>query len=505
MKRINKKSITFKLFIVTTVFFISFISIQLIFQSLFFEKFYINKKTNKLKIELESFQKDYIKNLKRSTQTIRIIEKFEQSNNAKIVILESNGLLNYITNYEDELKDSTRVNVIKGIIQEWTSDPKAFIDLQNKGEAITYIFDSKFYNIKNIVCVSPVVINNIPVKVIFAVSSLQPVNEAADVIKEYYIYIYIAAVVLILILSFVYSEMISRPLVNLNKKATKMSKFDFTEKCDANREDEIGNLAATLNFLSENLNKALNSLRSSNKKLKKDIEKEKKLEKMRKEFVASVSHELKTPISLIEGYAEGVKDNIVQGEEREYYLDVIIDEAQKMGRLVADMLELSRMESGTFKMNMNEFILDETIIKTIKRLKNLNYQNDEENNIEIIMDVQDNLKVLGDENKIEEAITNFLTNAIRHTKNQGKIIVRAFIKQDKVWVEVENEGNNIPEGQIEKIWDKFYRIDKSRNRMLGGTGLGLAIVKNILELHHSEYGAENTKIGVKFYFSMKKN
>lgn len=498
-----KKNITLKLFIVTAVFFISFISVQLICQSLFFQKFYINRKTNNLKTELEKFEKSYLKNIRNSKETLENIREFEEANNAKIVILESNGMLNYITDYENELKDSARIKVIRSIIHQWTSNPEAFLKMQNKNETITYVFDNKLYNIKNIVSVNPIVVNNIPAKVIFAVSSLQPVDEAANVMKEFYIYIYIAAVGLILVLSFIYSGMISKPLVDLNKTASKMARLDFTEKCQDDREDEIGNLAHTLNFLSENLKAALTSLRASNEKLKQDIEKEKELEKMRKEFVASVSHELKTPISLIEGYAEGIKDGIVDGDEQEYYLDVIIDESHKMGRLVSDMLELSRLESGNLKINIKEFALDNTILEIIKRLNGVRSQKKQDKSVEIMTDIKCNLIVLGDEIRIEEVVTNFLTNAIRHTKDEGKIFVRTIFKDDKVLVEIENEGNKIPQDEISKIWDRFYKIDKSRNRSLGGTGLGLAIVKNILELHNSEYGAKNTENGVVFYFTLK--
>lgn len=498
-----KKNITLKLFIVTAVFFISFISVQLICQSLFFQKFYINRKSNNLKTELEKFEKNYVKNIRNSKETLENIREFEEANNAKIVILERNGLLNYITDYENELKDSARIKVIRAIIHQWTSNPEAFFKMQSKDETITYVFNDKFYNIKNIVSVNPILVNNIPAKVIFAVSSLQPVDEAANVMKEFYVYIYIAAVGLILVLSFIYSGMISKPLVDLNKTASKMARLDFTEKCQDDREDEIGNLAHTLNFLSKNLKSALTSLRASNEKLKQDIEKEKELEKMRKEFVASVSHELKTPISLIEGYAEGIKDGIVEGDEQEYYLDVIIDESQKMGRLVSDMLELSRLESGNFKINIKEFALDNTIRETIKRLNGVRSQKSQDKSVEIMTDIKCNLIVLGDEIRIEEVVTNFLTNAIRHTKDGGKIFVRTIFKDDKVLVEIENEGNKIPQDEISKIWDRFYKIDKSRNRSLGGTGLGLAIVKNILELHKSEYGAKNTENGVMFYFTLK--
>lgn len=497
-----KKNIAVKLFVITAIFFTIFISIQLLFQSVFFQNFYISRKTKNLKANTESFSREYVKNIGNMDNTLSNIKNFEENNNAKIVILESNGLLSYITDYKDEAKDTNRVKVIQGIIRQWTSDPKAFIDMQKKGETVTYIFNDKYYNIQNIVTIVPIVFNDIPAKVIFAVSSLQPVNEAASVMKEFYIYIYIAALFLILVLAFIYSKMISKPLVNLNKTASKMAQMDFSEKCHVDSEDEIGSLAKTLNFLSDNLSMSLNSLQESNEKLKEDIEKEKKLEVMRKEFVAAVSHELKTPISLIEGYAEGIKDNVVEEEDKDYYVDVIIDEAKKMGSLVAEMLELSKLESGSFKIETDTFLIDRTINETIKRLEGINRVS-EDCKIKIEKSIDKDIRVIGDESKIEEVITNFLTNAIRHTEPGGNIYVSTSIREGEVLVEVENEGRNIPEDELDKIWDKFYKIDKSRNRNLGGTGLGLTIVKNLLELHHSNFGAVNTEKGVKFYFSLK--
>lgn len=500
-----KKSIALKLFILTVSFFIMFITLQLLFQSLYFENFYTGRKTSNLKNNLESFEKNYVNNIGNIEETLNTIRDFEEENNAKIVILESNGLLSYLTEQEDKERSTNSINIIKLIIQEWTSNPKAFLEMQRRGKTITYTFDNPSYNTKNIVCLTPVNINGITSKVIFAVSSLQPVDEAVRVIREFNTYIYVFAMLIILILAYVYSKMISKPLIKLNKAAMKMAKQDFSEECEVTSEDEIGNLARTLNFLSHNLKKALSSLKKSNEQLKKDIEREREMENIRKEFVAAVSHELKTPISLIEGYAEGIKDGIVQGEDKDYYLDVIIDEAEKMGRLVSDMLELSRLEAGNFRIKIDKFFLGRTINESIKRLEGIKLDKDSKHTFNIISNIDEDTEVLGDENNIEKVIINFLTNAIRHTKEEGNIYVRTYIKGNLVFVEVENEGEHIKGEDLIKIWDRFYKVDKSRSRKLGGTGLGLSIAKNILELHNSSYGAENTEIGVKFYFSLEKN
>jgi signal transduction histidine kinase len=280
-----------------------------------------------------------------------------------------------------------------------------------------------------------------------------------------------------------------------------MSSMDFNEKCAVEREDEIGSLAKTLNFLSENLSNALSDLKEKNKKLELDIEKERQLEKLRKDFIAGVSHELKTPIGIIEGYAEGLKDNVVEGEAREIYLDIIIDEAKKMNSLVMDMLELSRLEAGKTKLNINEFDLKELFEKVALK----NQVDISNNNLTLIRNFSlNNYSVLGDSFKIEQVLTNFLTNAIKYTNNGEKIIVDIVEKKEHLYFSIENTGAFIPENELSNIWSQFYKIDKARNRSARSTGLGLAIVKNLLTLHNSDFGVMNTKEGVKFYFSLKK-
>lgn len=294
--------------------------------------------------------------------------------------------------------------------------------------------------------------------------------------------------------------MITKPLIEINKVATKMAKLDFSEKCNVKSEDEIGNMASSLNFLSENLNEALTSLKEANVKLEEDIEKERKMEKARREFVAAVSHELKTPISLIDGYAMALKDNIFGEEEKDYYLDIIIDEGRKMGSLVNDMLDLSNLESGSFKLTREEFDICNLIKFTLKKYKNII----KEKAVKVELNLLENIMVYADWNRIEQVITNFITNALRHVNENGTIYVGMIDKGNTISIGIENTGSRIPEEELSKIWDKFYKVDKSRNRKLGGTGLGLSIVKNILTAHRYSFGVENTDRGVKFYFIVKK-
>lgn len=490
-----RKSVITKFFIITFAFLIFFITCIFIFQTVFFRYFYTSWKQNTLKRNVEKFEQSY--NAQSSSSDIAsLVTKFEDDNNSRVCILDKNGNLNFISNNNTNT-ESASVRVIHEVINNWMSNPGAFIDMKQSGKSLTYVIDSRFSNVKNIVCVFPNTKKN---EVIFSVSSLQPIDEASSVINSIFVYVYIGGFIITIILSVIYWMMISKPLIKLNKTATKMANLDFTEKCNMNREDEIGNLGNTLNFLSENLYGAMKSLKNANKKLKSDIDKERNLEKMRRQFVANISHELKTPISLIEGYSEGIKDNVFEDKDRDYYLDVIIDETKKMGILVSDMLDLSQLESGNFKLKMECFYIDKLINAEVKKY----YSMFNEKQIDLQINLMSDVLVYGDTMRIEQVLTNFITNAIRYTKKMGKIIIDMKNEEDKVYVYIKNSGEAMSEDELVKIWDKFYKVDKSGNKKLGGTGLGLSITKNILKLHKSDFGVKNGEGEICFYFSLNK-
>lgn len=492
-----RKNITWKLFIVTALIFTIFIVGTLTFQSLFFGKFYISKKEKIIESEVKKFKVLY-NNTEDDTQVTELIRKFEDGNNAKIVIMDSEGKINFITKLDNKGYDEERIKIIQDIIVTWIRDSNLLDEIKRYNKSITFITEKKINGIRNIITAVP---DNNRQKIIFAVTSLQPVDEASSVIKEFYIYFYISAIVLILILSLIYTNIVSKPLVKLNDTAKKMAVMDFSERCSVKSKDEIGNLADTLNFLAYNLDKALTSLKEANVKLEEDIEKEREIEKIRKEFIASVSHELKTPINLIGGYAEGLKDNIFESDEKDYYIDIIIDESNKMGSLVIDMLNLSHLESGVLKLDKEEFFMDEFIVYSLKKFSKII----KDKHITINFNMIPKVRVYADWDKMEQVVDNFTTNAIKNTEEGGYInFVIEDRKEDKIIVSVENTGKNIPEGELNNLWNSFYKLDKSRNRRLGGTGIGLSIVKNILMLHNFKYGVENTDIGVRFYFIMDK-
>ncbi|GIO35130.1 MULTISPECIES: sensor histidine kinase [Paenibacillus] len=326
---------------------------------------------------------------------------------------------------------------------------------------------------------------------LFAMTSLQPVNEAVGMIKNYYVYIIIATLLLALLVSFYYSRRIAQPLLRINRTARQMAALDFSEKIKVTTRDEIGDLSNSINELSERLHAHI-------LRLEEDIEKEKQLERTRKEFISGVSHELKTPLSVIQSCLSVLKDGVAS-HKRDHYFAAMENEVNRMNLLIVDMLELAKYESGTYKMNMDTFAIDAVIRRICAKLAGEIEDKRLQLHVSLIP-----AEVVANELRIEQVIVNFLTNAIRYTPEEESIYITIAEEPDSVKVSIENKGAHIPDDQLEKIWDRFYRGEPSRHRSTGGTGLGLAISKKIMEMHGVPYGVTNTEDGVMFYFYLNK-
>ncbi|MEW9125258.1 MAG: HAMP domain-containing sensor histidine kinase, partial [Thermotaleaceae bacterium] len=255
-----------------------------------------------------------------------------------------------------------------------------------------------------------------------------------------------------------------KPIVKIIEAAESISKGDFSVKVIHQSNDEIGILGETINDMAVQLDK---------------------IERLRKEFIANVSHELKTPITLIKAYAEVVKDMDLGEQDEQQHLQVIIEESDRLNDMVEDILYLSKMESGFSDLQYGEVSLDEVIDCIIEKLSYFASQK----NIQIVMEI-DAIRpiVYGDENKLYQVFYNIINNAIHHSYENSKIFVKVFDMVEGLRIEIIDEGSGIPEEDLPHIWDRFYKVDKSRKRDESGTGLGMAIVKNILEAHHFKYG-----------------
>ncbi|PEB79198.1 two-component sensor histidine kinase [Bacillus cereus] len=346
-------------------------------------------------------------------------------------------------------------------------------------------------DIKYKVIIKPIKEKNGTITYIFSMTSLQPVDEAVQMIQEYYVYIIMFVLLLIFLASFYYSKKIARPLLQINKTTKKIANLDFSERVPVMSKDEIGDLSQNINVLS-------NTLHSHIEQLQQDIEKEKQLEHTRKEFISGVSHELKTPLSIMKSCISILKDGVAS-HKKEYYFKAMEKEVDKMDMLIVDMLELAKFESGTYKMQMDVFYIDKVIQHICEQVS-----------LEVTKKQQtvhthlSAIEVIANHRRMEQVLTNFITNAIRYTPEKENIIISTIDEPSRIKVCIENKGAHIEEDQLDKIWDRFYRVDTARQRSQGGTGLGLAISKNILELHGAEYGVHNTVDGVLFYFYLQK-
>lgn len=334
-----------------------------------------------------------------------------------------------------------------------------------------------------------------------------PIDESVEISNQTLILI---GIIILLISAFIVSyisKKFTAPIVQLNNITNKMARLDFSQKyrtLDTN--DEINELGNNINLMSDKLESTIKQLRENNSELEKDIEEKSKIDDMRKQFISDVSHELKTPIALIQGYAEGLIENVnTDDESRKFYAEVILDESNKMDALVKQLLELMKLEYGKREFRNEKFNIVELINEVIRKCKVML----DDKKIDIKFEHEPEVQVFADSFYIEQVVTNYFTNAIKHAKEVNgirriEVKITNNEETEKVRVSVFNTGDNISENAISKIWGRFYKEDTSRNREDGGTGIGLALVKAIMTNYKNDYGVVNKENGVEFYFELDK-
>lgn len=338
---------------------------------------------------------------------------------------------------------------------------------------------------------------------VLLMTSLQPVNEAVDMVKKYVLYIFPIIIIAVFILALIYSRIISKPLVRLNGFAGKLAKLDFSEKAPLQSNDEFGQLSNRLVELSQNLDAALKQLSERNMQLQTEIAEKQRSEQLRKELVANISHELKTPLAIVKGYAEGLQDGVAK-EKSDAYLTHIVNESDRMNELIMDMLELTKYEVKSIQLKSSHFNLEVLVQEVIRSFS----QQLEEKQLRVALTslLDEESIVFADKKRITQVVINLMSNAIRHASDNSELTISInYSKDEMLMISIHNVGEHIPNDQLSRIWEQFYRVEKARDRKSGGTGLGLAIVKHILDLHHSQYGVKNIEDGVEFYFTLEES
>lgn len=328
---------------------------------------------------------------------------------------------------------------------------------------------------------------------------LASIQESVSISNRFLGYVGIAVMLFGSIIMYFTTRRITAPILKLASLSEKMTNLDFEAKYTGDAADEIGVLGNSMNILSAKLKATVGALKSANNELQQDIEQKIKIDETRKDFIANVSHELKTPIALIQGYAEGLTEGMCEDEEsRSYYCEVIMDEANKMNIMVKQLLALSALEFGNDAPVFERFDLTDLISGVIASAGIMIQQK----KVTVSFDSSEPVYVWADEFKIEEVITNYLNNALNHVKGDNLIRIRAEAMGSVVRISVYNTGDPIPEEDLPNLWTKFYKVDKARTRAYGGSGIGLSIVKAIMDSHHKDCGVANVEGGVAFWFTL---
>lgn len=332
-------------------------------------------------------------------------------------------------------------------------------------------------------------------------SALESIRESVKISNQFLLYVGILAIAVSVIVVIFVSRRVTNPILELTDLSKRMTELEFEAKYDPRRrrQNEIDELGAHMNELSQTLENTISELKNANNQLLIDIEKKTQIDHMRKEFLSNVSHELKTPLALIQGYAEGLKECINDDEEsRNFYCEVIMDEAEKMNLMVKKLLTLNQLESGGETVTMERFDLTELITGVLHSVEILLAQN----GITVTEAPSEPLYVWADEFMVEEVVTNYLSNAIHHARGEKEISIRYQRKEELVRICVYNTGEPIPTEDVDKIWNKFYKVDKAHTREYGGSGIGLSIVKAVMDAFHRECGVINHENGVTFWFEL---
>ena len=487
------KSVRVKLFMTLSLVILLIIIFLILVNNFVLGRFYLYSKRQTLKSVYRTVN-DYYNNDK-SENFEEKLEQIAIQNNFDILIRNNENVNIYTSNKDfystfGQMNEMTsRFNIGVGELIE-QSDNFVIKKIKDSKNGITYILLSSTLD------------NGYLLYIRIPISSIQ---ESVKISNNFlYLMAGFAILIAAVIVSYV-SRKFTDPILELNDIAKKMSNLDFSHKYRIKDvDDEINNLGRSINVMSDKLERTINQLRNSNIELEKDIEEKSKIDEMRKSFISDVSHELKTPIALIQGYSEGLLENVNTDEEsRKFYAEVILDETNKMDKLVKQLLELMKLEYGKRQFNDKKFNIVEVEKEVVRKSKVML----EEKKVKIEFNLSEEINVFADDFYIEQVISNYITNAIKHVKEiDGKkvisIVNEVNIEKNKVRVKIFNTGENIAEEHINRIWNRFYKVDESRNRTDGGTGIGLSFVKAIMNNYGNRYGVTNMEDGVEFYFDL---
>lgn len=462
-----------------------------IFSTVFMERYYTNKKQSAIK-EVYSALKEIVAEdpALEQSENNQTLNSVCETLGATLIMVDVSGQSVYSYGPGKNLAERW-ANLVYG--RNLNNDNSEIIE-SKKDYTIQYMSDNvtsaKYYELYSVLDNGNFVVIRM---------SVESIKESIGITNKFYLRLGVVVILLTTVVILLVMNKYTKSLLQLAEISKRMSKLDFNVKYEGHHNDELGVLGESMNEMSEKLEETITELKSANIELQRDIAQKEEVDEMRKEFISNVSHELKTPIALIQGYAEGLQEGISENpEDMEYYCDVIVDEAAKMNKMVKNLLTLNQLEFGGAQVNLERF----DIVSVVEGVINSMKIRAEQNSVEIVFHHRSPIYVWADEFQIEEVITNYLSNALNHVDKNKIIKVEIIEKNGIVRVSVFNTGKQIPESELENIWIKFYKVDKARTRAYGGNGIGLSIVKAIMDRHGMACGVDNHADGVEFWFEL---
>ena len=489
-----KKSISRQIAVIFSGVVVAIVVITMFLNTQFLGNYYVHHKQNSLIEVYEKMDEAVLRSGNSYSSLAAELNEIIESGNLNFIILAGDNQ-SILTSTSNEIQTSAMSQQLRGYL---------FGMNQSRGELLQ---ESDTYEIRR---AHNVLDNNEYIEMwgflsdgsIFLVRSpLETIMESVNLSNRFFLLVMGIMLCLGSITIWYFSKRIANPILELANISEKMADLDFNAKYMSGGENEIGVLGRNFNAMSEKLESTISELKRANYELERDIRKKEEIETMRTEFIGNVSHELKTPIALIQGYAEGLKEGISDDpESRAFYCDVIMDEATKMNHMVRNLLTLNQLEHGEEDVTFERFDVIEMIEGVIQSSEILIQQK----GADVRLHADKPTYVWSDEWKVEQVFRNYFSNALNHLDGENVIDVQVVqdLEKDTVRISVFNTGKQIPEEDIDQIWNKFYKVDKARTREYGGNGIGLSIVKAIMESFHKEYGVKNYDNGVQFWFEL---
>ena len=501
----KRRSIRFKFFVAISAVTLVFIGVLLILNLFFYEDYYMLMRRGELRDAYQSIRNSYSGDIE---EMMTVLDSYESQTAIRMAVVCSDGTVLYTSfnTRSDEGNADTQNPFQLPDFDLLDQQRRGYTILQSIAQNVSWnTLDSHSYQFLNVtlwdndqyLCLAGVLDNQAD-KCLFAYMPYAYIEQNSSLNLVFLVIAGGCALLICLIFAYGVSRWFSRPLIAMAGLADRMSELDFSTKYQGRSTDEIGQLGQSLNRLSAYLEQTIRELRQSNEQLAQEIKEKERIDNMRQEFIVNVSHELKTPIALIQGYAEGLTAGVADDpEDRKYYCDTIADEADHMNKLVMQLLNLSRLELGAEQTYSEDIDLHELCAEAVRKTAVLCESRG------LTVEYDDTcITVRTDGDLLDQVLMNYLSNAIRYTVDGGKIKISAKQTGDCVRLTVFNEGDGLPEEELPKIWEKFYRTDRARTREAGGTGIGLSLVRAIADTLHGSCGVENVEGGIVFWFEL---